>query len=147
MTVTAGKLNVREAPDSDSKVMQKVRRGDRVMMESESGGWCKLHLPGDATGYVMSKYVRKEGLCPANREMEILDEPPVVFGETSVGKVVLEAKVDELGSIQSVRVVENTTKDPGLAKLAEADLRKFKFRPPVKNCKATGFTYLYTKNY
>ena len=147
LTVTVGKLNVREAPDAKAKIIQKVRRGDTVMMVSEEGGWCKLQLPGEKTGYVMSKYVRKKGVCPPNREMEILDEPPAVFGETSAGKVVLEARVDEMGAIQSVRMVENTTKDAGLAKLAEEDLRKMKFKPPVQNCKPTGFTYLYTKNF
>ncbi len=147
LTVAAGKLNVREAPDAKAKVILKVRRGDQVMMVSEADGWCKLQMPDGANGYVMSKYVRKEGLCPPNREMEILEEPPAVFGETSVEKVVLEAKVDELGAIRNVRVVENSTKDPELAKLAEADLRKMKFRPPVRNCRPTGFTYLYTKNF
>lgn len=145
--VTAGRLNVREAPDPKAKILMKIRRGDQVMMASEENGWCKLQLPEGRIGYVMSKYVRREGLCPPNREMEILEEPPAVFGETSMGIVVLEARVDELGSIQTVRVVENTTKDPELAKLAEDDLRKMKFKPPVKNCRPTGFIYLYTRNF
>lgn len=138
---------MREAPDTHARILSKVRRGDQVMMMSEESGWCKVRLPGNQTGYVMSSYVRREGICPPNREMEILEEPPAVFGETSGGKVVLEAKVDEGGTIQRVKVVENTTGDPELAKLAEADLRKFKFRPPVKNCMATGFIYLYTRNF
>jgi TonB family protein len=79
--------------------------------------------------------------------MEILEEPPAVFGEVSHGRVVLEARVDESGSIRSVKVTENTTGDLAFAALAEEDLRKFKFSPPVKRCKPAGFTYIYTRNF
>jgi TonB family protein len=146
LTVTAGRLNVRQAPSKRAPITFKVRQGDRLEKTGEQGDWFAVRT-GDRTGWVMRQYVRSGGLCPPDREMEILDEPPAVFGETRHGRVVLEASVDAAGAIRSVRVAENTTGDPAFAALAEADLRKFKFAPPVKRCEPVGFTYVYTRNF
>jgi len=146
LTVTAGRLNLRQTPSKQASIVAKVRQGARLEKLGEQGAWVEVRA-GDESGWVMKQYVRSEGLCPPDREMEILDEPPAVFGEVSHGKVVLEARVDETGVIRSVKVTENTAKAPAFAALAEEDLRKFKFAPPVKRCKPVGFTYIYTRNF
>ncbi len=146
LTVTAGRLNVRQSPSTQAPIVTKVRQGTPLEKLGERGQWFEVRT-GGITGWVMKPYVRSEGVCPPDREMEILDEPPAVFGETRHGRVVLEAWVDETGTIRSVKVAENTTGDPAFADAAEADLRKFKFSPPVKRCKPAGFTYVYTRNY
>lgn len=146
LTVTAGRLNIRQTPSKQAPIVAKVRQGIRLEKLGGQGAWVEVRS-GDVTGWVMAQYVRSEGLCPPDREMEILDEPPAVFGEVSRGKVVLEALVDESGTIRSVKVTENTTGDQAFAALAEEGLRKFKFSPPVKRCKPVGFTYIYTRSF
>jgi TonB family protein len=146
LTVTAGRLNVRQAPSKQAPIVCKVRQGDRLEKTGEQGDWFKVRT-GDQTGWVMRQYVRSGGACPPDREMEILEEPPAVFGENRRGRVVLEAAVDDTGTIRSVRVAENTTGDPAFAALAEEDLRKFKFAPPIKRCVPVAFTYIYTRNF
>ena len=146
LTVTAGRLNVRQTPSKQASIVAKVRQGARLEKLGEQGAWIQVRSEG-FSGWVMAQYVRSERLCPPDREMEILDEPPAVFGEATRGKVVLEAWVDETGTIQSVKVAENTTGESAFAGLAEEDLRKFKFSPPVKRCKPVGFTYIYTRRF
>jgi TonB family protein len=63
------------------------------------------------------------------------------------GKVVVEADIDETGSVKAVRVVTNETGSPERAEAVKAEVKTVKFQPPVRRCKVTGFTYVYAKTF
>jgi TonB family protein len=63
------------------------------------------------------------------------------------GKVVVEADVDETGSVKAVRVVTNETGSDERAESVKAEVKTVKFQPPVRHCKVSGFTYVYSKTF
>jgi len=63
------------------------------------------------------------------------------------GKVVVEADIDEKGNVRSVRVVQNETGSPERAEMAKSEVQSVTFQPPVKKCRVTGFTYVYTRTF
>ena len=56
-TVIASRLNVRAGPSTSHAVIGKILRGDRVIVEYDSGAWCKLSSPlGEA--WVYDRFLR-----------------------------------------------------------------------------------------
>ena len=49
--------------------------------------------------------------------------------------------------MQAVRVVSNETGSPERAESVKAEVQTVKFRPPVKRCRVTGFTYVYSRTF
>ncbi|PFG64897.1 SH3 domain-containing protein [Thioclava sp. ES.031] len=61
-SVTANALNVRSGPSTSNAAIDRVRKGDEVLVVAESSGWAHVKIEGDGTeGWVSKKYLR-----PAN---------------------------------------------------------------------------------
>ena len=55
--VNADKLNVREEPTSQSKLVTSIKRGDKVTYFETVGEWAKIITWTDRKGYVLAKYL------------------------------------------------------------------------------------------
>ena len=149
VTVTGTRLNVRQGPSVDTATLAKVKRGEKLTVVAEEGEWLQVSLPGDKTGWVSGRYVKRETPCPPDKpEPEILDGPPFSFSEgATLGKVVIDIAVDAAGTVTATKVTSNTTGDQGLADHALEEAKSFRFAPPVRRCRPVAFTYVYTRNY
>lgn len=58
--VTGGRLNLRQNPSLDAKVIHQYPTGTWMTVLSEDGEWSKVEVGGN-TGYVMSKYLTETG--------------------------------------------------------------------------------------
>jgi hypothetical protein len=147
--VTAARLNVREKPTTGAAIVGRVRKGERLAVLGADGEWLEVKLEDGKIGWMHGKYVRSDGPCPADKAgAELLSDVPLSFSEgASVGRVVVEARVDATGSVASTRLVQDTTGIPELVQRAEAEVRAFKFAPPVHNCRPVPFVYTYTRNF
>ncbi len=59
VTVTASILNLREAPDTSSKVLRQLKEGNQLNVLDSSNGWYKVNSEG-LTGWVSGSYVKKD---------------------------------------------------------------------------------------
>lgn len=60
--VTASALNVRSGPSTSDRTVDSIRRGEEVLLVSESGGWAHVRIEGDGVdGWVSKRY-----LTPSN---------------------------------------------------------------------------------
>lgn len=53
------KLNVRENPNIDSKVLTILNKGDKVQINSENDGWYSVFYKG-VSGFCMKEYINKK---------------------------------------------------------------------------------------
>jgi uncharacterized protein YgiM (DUF1202 family) len=151
--VNASALNVRDAADGD--VIGQARRGERLALLEDAGGWLRVRRADGSTGWVSSQHVVREGAaarprrgnCPPDSDFSFVKAPKPAFSDnnTSHGIVTIDAGVNIKGNVVSTRVVSNTTGDPALATMAERELRAAKFAPPVRNCVAKAFIYTYKR--
>ncbi len=58
ITVTASILNLREAPDTSSKVLRQLKEGNQLNVLDSSNGWYKVNSEG-LTGWVSGSYVKR----------------------------------------------------------------------------------------
>lgn len=58
--VTGGRLNLRQNPSLDAKIIHQYPTGTWMTVLSEDGEWSKVEV-GGSTGYVMSKYLTENG--------------------------------------------------------------------------------------
>ncbi|MFI5142845.1 MAG: SH3 domain-containing protein [Thermoanaerobaculales bacterium] len=147
--VTGSRLNVREGASVDTATIAKAKKGERLAVLGQDGGWVQVRVSDDKTGWVLGKYVAKEEPCaPDKATAEILNAPPLSFAEdANRGRVVLEATVDRGGSVVRTKVIQDTTGNDALAKQAEAELRQLKFSPPMRKCHALPFIYTFTRSF
>lgn len=147
-TVTGSSLNVREQPTTNAPVVARARRGERLPILAEQGTWLRVRLADGREGWVSSRYVRRRAPCPDDKvTAEIIEAPPLSFADTGGhGTVKIEAEVDPSGKVVTTRVVENTAGDAAAA-LAESELARMRFSPPVKHCRPVRFIYIYTRTF
>ncbi len=148
VTVTSKTLTVRETPSTKGvKTTTTLKRGQQLPVLEERGGWTRLGLPSGGSGWVDARYVSKKPPCPADRPASIVGEPVLAIDTTGPrGRVVVEADVDEGGTVRSTRVISNS----GAAELgpkAESELKRMRFSAPVKECRARRFIYTYTRTF
>ncbi|HNX49346.1 MAG TPA: SH3 domain-containing protein [Thermoanaerobaculaceae bacterium] len=144
--VTGSSLNVREGAGTTFRAVAKARKNDRLLVVEEQGGWTKVQVRPDQTGWVDARYVRREEPCPADKSTaEILNGPDAVLRPAGTGRVVLEATVSTKGEVTAVKLVENTTGSDDLRFRTESELRALRFSPPVRNCKPRPFIYVYSR--
>ena len=53
------KLNVRENPNIDAKVLTILNKGDKVQINSENDGWYSVFYKG-VSGFCMKEYINKK---------------------------------------------------------------------------------------
>lgn len=146
--VTASKVNIRSAASTKDPIVATAKRGDRLGLIRTENGWSRVKTPAGMTGWVSSRFVKNERNCPADRDFEILDGPPLSFSQDGAhGTVVVEATIETNGKVSSTRVTQNTTGDASLAKAAEQEIRAATFAAPVRKCVPKRFIYVYTRTY
>lgn len=141
--------NVRETPSTKAATVAKVPKGTRLTSFEEKDGWVRVKLADTRTGWIRKDLLKRDHGCLPDRK-ELMLEPPMLRmsdAPGSRGKVVVEADIDESGSVKSVRVVSNETGSPERAESVTAEVKTVKFRPPVRKCKVSGFTYVYSRSF
>jgi TonB family protein len=147
--VTGSTLNVRGGPSAGAAVVGKVRKGERLTLLEERPDWYRVQLPSGSEGWVSSRYALKEEPCLPDAAPQVLDAPPFSLDTTGAGRgrVVVQAHVAADGSVVSTKLLENSTGDAALAQQADAEVRKIRFVPPVRNCRKVAFLYNYTRSF
>lgn len=153
--VNASTLNVRAAASASAEIVSHARKGEKLAVLEDSGGWLRVHLGDGTTGWVAAQHIVREGAaarprrgCPPDSDYSFIKPPKPAFSENSTpGIVIVEAGVDAKGNVVSTRVVSNTTNDPSLGSLAERELREARFAPPVRNCVAKAFVFTYKRSF
>lgn len=63
-TVTATKLNIRQAASTNSAIIGSLKQGDQVKVISKTNGWAQIEY-GGKQGYVLLTYLKVEAVTPA----------------------------------------------------------------------------------
>ncbi|MEO8586051.1 MAG: SH3 domain-containing protein [Acidobacteriota bacterium] len=144
---------VRETASPKAASVARLSKGARLTSFEEKEGWLRVKLADRRTGWIRKDLLKKDDGCLPNRR-EVLLTPPMLHmssGASGIasakGKVVVEADIDENGKVRSVRVVTNETGSPERAETAKSEVQGVTFQPPVKKCRVTGFTYVYTRTF
>jgi len=147
--VTGSTLNVRGGPSASAAVVARVKKGERLTLLEEKTDWLRVQLPAGKEGWVSARYVRKEEPCLPDAAPQILDAPPLSIDTIGGGRgrVVVQAHVAADGSIVSTKVIENSTGDAALAEQATAEVKRFRFAAPVRNCRKVAFLYNYSRSF
>jgi len=147
--VTGSSLNVRREPTTRAAVVGKARRGERLEVLAEQGDWLQVRLSGGSDGWVASRYVTRDEPCLADKPTaEVVDTPMLSFVEGGPkGTVTVEGDVDPTGKVVRTRVTANTTGDQTAAAVAESELTRMRFSPPVRRCKPVRFIYVYQRTF
>lgn len=58
--VITAKTNLRAEPKSKSKIIAKLKKGEKAVKLSASGSWINVELTDQTTGWVLKKYTREE---------------------------------------------------------------------------------------
>ena len=142
-------VNVRESASTKAATVATLKKGTRVTSFEEKDGWLRVKLADSRIGWIRKDLLKKDDGCLPDRK-EVLLEPPmlrVTDAPGPKGKVVVEADIDESGSVTAVRVVANETGSDERAESVKAEVKTVKFQPPVRRCRVTGFTYVYSRTF
>ncbi len=142
-------VNVRETPSTKARTVARATKGSRLTSFEERDGWVRVKLPDTRTGWIRKDLLRKDDGCIPDRK-EVLLEPPMLRMSDAPGpkgKVVVEADIDESGAVKTVRVVTNETGSEERAEAVKAEVSAVKFQPPVRKCKVSAFTYVYSRTF
>ena len=147
--VTGSRLNVRAQATTSSATVGRVKRGETLTVVGRDGDWVQVRLADGTTGWVSGRYVAKdEPICRDKTAPDLLSDVPLSFHEgAAIGRVVIEATVDESGSVTGTKVVQDTTSIPELQARALEEVKVLKFAPPTRNCRPIGFIYTYTRDF
>jgi Bacterial SH3 domain len=149
--VAAKTANLRKAPAASSAALGRLKKGDRITFLEEKDDWLRVKLANEQIGWVRRDLVTKDDGCLPDRREVLLTPPMLHMSEAGApgarGKVVVEAEIDDKGDVGAVRVVKNETGSPERAEMAKSEVQGVKFEPPVKRCRVTGFTYVYTRTF
>ncbi len=142
-------VNVRETPSTSAATIGKATKGTRLTSFEEKDGWVRVKLSDKRIGWIRKDLLKADTGCPPDRK-EVMLEPPMIRMSDAPGpkgKVVVEADIDETGKVKAIRVVTNETGSAERADAVKAEVQTVKFQPPVRKCKVSGFTYVYSKTY
>jgi Bacterial SH3 domain len=153
--VSSKSVNVRATASTKAASVARLSKGARLTSFEEKEGWLHVKLADTRTGWIRKDFLRKDDGCLPDRREVLLTPPMLHMSEGSgapgsaggKGKVVVEADIDEQGNVRSVRVVRNETGSPERAEMAKSEVQGVTFQPPVKKCRVTGFTYVYTRTF
>lgn len=147
--VTSKSVNVRESASTKAAAVATLKKGARLASFEEKDGWLHVKLADTRTGWIRKDLLKRDDGCLPDRK-ELMIEPPMLRMSDAPGpkgKVVAEADIDENGVVKAVRVVTNETGSLGRAESVKAEVKTVKFRPPVRKCKVSGFTYVYSRTF
>ena len=149
VTVTGSKVNVRKGPGTDQPTVTRVKKGDRLLLVEEKGDWDSITLADGTAGFISAKLVRKEEPCPADSAVaEMVEKPAMSFEQGSAhGVVQLKLSVGADGAVTAVKTLQNGTGDAGLEAQATQEARTIKFKPLIRRCKPTPFSYIFSRTF
>ena len=148
VTVRASSLNVRRGPSTTDEVIDKVRRGTKLALLREEGGWSRVLLADGTIGWVSTSYVRRAKNCPPDRNFRFATAPTPAFAESDAhGTVTVEVTVNISGTVVKAEVTGNSTGDPALAEIAKNEIRNTRFDPPIRDCRPRDFIYVYRRTF
>jgi TonB family protein len=142
-------VNVRESASTKSATVARLNKGARLTSFEEKDGWLHVKLPDKRIGWIRKDLLRKDDGCLPDRK-EVMLEPPMLRMSDAPGpkgKVVVEADIDENGNVKAVRVVTNETGSAERADAVKAEVQTVKFQPPIRKCRVSGFTYVYSRTF
>jgi uncharacterized protein YgiM (DUF1202 family) len=162
--VTASALNVRAEPSTTAASIGQVRKGDRLTLIAAGDEWMKVRMDDGAIGWVAKQHVSRDGApsaaavaarprrtpagCQPDRNYSFASAPTPSFSENGAhGVVTVEATVDKNGVVQSTKVISNTTGDESLSIIAEREIAKARFVPPIRNCAQKAFIFTYKRSF
>ncbi len=147
--VTGSRLNVRSQPSTSAATVARVKRGEKLPVLGRDGEWVQVRLADGTSGWVSGRYVASDTpACAEKPNADLLSDVPISFHEgAAIGRVVIEATVDETGKVTATKVVQDTTSIPELQARALVEVRAFRFSPPVHDCKPQAFVYTYTRDF
>jgi hypothetical protein len=149
--IAAKSVHVRENASTKAATVARLSRGARLTSFEEKDGWLHVKLADGRAGWIRRDLVKRDDGCLPDRRELLLLPPMLHMSEAGApgakGRVVVEADVDDKGDVKAVRVVKNETGSPERAETAKSEVLGVKFQPPVKKCRATGFTYVYTRTF
>ena len=113
-----------------------------------------MKLKDTRAGWIRKDLLKKDDGCLPDRR-EVLLTPPMLRmsdGSGAPGRDRKERSSSRPTSTKpeksrSVRVVTNETGSPERAEMAKSEVQGVTFQPPVKKCRVTGFTYVYTRTF
>jgi hypothetical protein len=148
-------VNIRETASTKAATVARLSKGARLTSFEEKDGWLRVKLPDTRIGWIRKDLLKKDDGCLPDRKEVLLTPPMLHMSEGSgapgtaagKGKIVVEADIDENGKVRSVRVVTNETGSAERAEMAKSEVQGVTFQPPVKKCRVTGFTYVYTRTF
>jgi uncharacterized protein YgiM (DUF1202 family) len=152
--VNVSALNIRGDASTSAEIVGHARRGERLIVVGDAGGWLRVRLNDGTTGWVSSQLVVRQGAaarprrngCPQDSNYSFITAPKPSFAENGPhGMVVVEASVDARGIVTSTRIVSNDTNDASLAAIAEREVRNARFAPPIRNCAPKSFVFTYKR--
>ncbi|MCF8082683.1 MAG: SH3 domain-containing protein [Deltaproteobacteria bacterium] len=82
------RVNVREAPGEESRIITQIDQGERVMVHRVKNGWCQVFVKGDAfqfMGWVYGKYVAPVTGMEPKRPQTPQSRPSSVSPDKGVG--------------------------------------------------------------
>lgn len=150
LQVTGNKVNLRKGPGTDQGLLPiKAKRGERFEVVGQQGEWFEILLADGTHAFLSSKFARQEEPCPPDElSPTVLNGPQLSFSQTGPhGVVTLKISVDATGGVKDVKVSGNSTGDPGLETQAVSEVRAMKFKPLIRKCKPTPFTYVFNRTF
>lgn len=150
LQVTGNKVNLRKGPGTDQALLPaKARRGERYEVAGQQSEWFEILLADGTHAFLHSKFARQEEPCPPDElSPTVLNGPQLSFSQTGPhGVVTLKISVDATGGVKEVKVSGNSTGDAGLEAQAVSEVRAMKFKPLIRKCKPTPFTYVFNRTF
>lgn len=157
MRVTASALNVRAEASGDAVVVAQVKRGDVLSVLRENEDWVNVRLSSGETGWVAARFVSSGKASPAGPKRKssgcesdyaFTEAPTLAFSDSGAhGIVVVEANVNAKGVVTGTKIVSNTTGDDALGILAQREITRAKFAPPIRACVARSFIFTYRRTF
>ncbi|HEX7420043.1 MAG TPA: SH3 domain-containing protein [Thermoanaerobaculia bacterium] len=147
--VTGPELRVHAQANDASPVIVKYENGESVSIMSRRGDWVEVRT-GDRTGWAQTgdlgtgAQAKEQQDNPSPRFRRF---PSPVSSPSTHGDLYFEADVNTDGDVVAVKVIDNTTGNPGLAAQNAASLQSAKFYPIVKNGERKPFKYYHRVTY
>ncbi len=147
--VTGPELRVHAQPNDASPVIIKYENGESIPIMSKRGEWVEVRT-GEHTGWAHTDdlgtgaQAKEQQDNPAPRFRRF---PSPVSSPAAHGDLYFEADVNTDGDVVAVKVIDNTTGNPGLAAQNAAALQAAKFYPIVKSGERKPFKYYHRVTY
>lgn len=109
--VSSSSLVIREAASKNSKALQTLEKGDKLLITGTKGDWYKVKY-GSCTGYVMQKYVKASGSVPSSGKTENTGKSAEKAGtdKTKTDKTKSEKTGSSMSGIKSIKDIGSAPK-------------------------------------